>query len=113
MRGGPAGLGCGGLILVLAVSYFTGQDPRAILQLLSTVQEQTAPQEQAPAASAPHDRLGTFAALVLKDTEDTWTGIFAQANQTYEDPPARSLLPGRAIGLRRRLVGHRPLLLSG
>ena len=46
MAGGPAGLGCGGLILVLAVSYFTGQDPRALLQLFSTVQEQTAPQEQ-------------------------------------------------------------------
>jgi len=86
MRGGPA-LGCGGLILVLAVSYFTGQDPRAILQLLSTVQEQTAPQEQAPSATAPHDQLGTFAALVLKDTEDTWTGIFAQANRAYEEPP--------------------------
>jgi len=86
MRGGPA-IGCGGLILVLAVSYFTGQDPRTLLQLLSTAQDQTASMEPAPAASAPHDQLGTFAALVLKDTEETWTGIFAEAKQTYEEPP--------------------------
>jgi predicted metalloprotease len=87
MAGGPAGLGCGGLILVLAVSYFTGADRRALLQLLSSVQEQTAPQEQAPAATAPHDQLGVFAATVLKDTEVTWTGIFAEKNQRYTDPP--------------------------
>lgn len=86
MRGGPA-LGCGGLILVLAVSYFTGQDPRALLQLLSTVQEQTAPQEAAPPGSAPKDELSTFAATVLADTEETWKGIFAEANQVYEEPP--------------------------
>ena len=83
---GPT-LGCGGLILVLAVSYFTGQDPRALLQLLSSVQEQTSSQEPAPAGAAPHDQLGTFAATVLKDTEDTWTGLFAQSGKTYEEPP--------------------------
>jgi predicted metalloprotease len=86
MRGGPT-LGCGGLILVLAVSYFTGADPRTLLQMLSTVQDQAAPTDQAAPATAPHDQLGTFAALVLKDTEETWTGIFAAANQTYAEPP--------------------------
>ena len=86
MRGGPA-IGCGGLILVLAVSYFTGQDPRTLLQLLSSVQERTAPQETAPAGEAPRDQLGTFARTVLADTEETWRGIFAGANQAYEEPP--------------------------
>ncbi len=86
MRGGGA-IGCGGLILVLAVSYFTGQDPRTLLQLLSTVQEQTAPPETAPAGEAPKDQLGTFARTVLADTEETWKGIFAEANQAYEEPP--------------------------
>jgi predicted metalloprotease len=86
MRGGPS-LGCGGLLVILAVSYFTGQDPRTLLQLFSAVQEQTAPPESAPGAGAPHDQLGTFAALVLKDTEDTWTGLFADSGQTYEEPP--------------------------
>ncbi len=86
MRGGPAGIGCGGLLLVLAVSYFTGQDPASILQLLGAVQQQ-APQEAAPAPGAPKDQLGTFAAVVLKDTEDTWASIFADSNQEYEKPP--------------------------
>lgn len=86
MAGGPAGLGCGGLILVLAISYFTGQDPRALLQLIGAVQEQAAPQETTSAPEAPKDQLGTFAALVLKDTEDTWTGIFAESKQSYEKP---------------------------
>ena len=86
MAGGPAGLGCGGLILVLAISYFTGQDPRALLQLIGAVQEQAVPQETTSAPEAPKDQLGTFAALVLKDTEDTWTGIFAESKQSYEKP---------------------------
>jgi len=86
MRGGPA-IGCGGLLLVLAVSYFTGEDPRTLLQLLGTVQEQAAPADQAPVAAGPRDQLGTFAARVLKDTEETWTEIFARTNQTYEEPP--------------------------
>jgi predicted metalloprotease len=87
MRGGPAGVGCGGLLLVLLLSYFTGQDPRTFLQLLGAMQ-QDAPASQAPAeAGAPRDQLGKFAALVLKDTEDTWRGIFAQTSQAYEEPP--------------------------
>ena len=47
MRGGPAGIGCGGILLVLALSYFTGQDPGALLQLLGSIQEQ-APVSEAP-----------------------------------------------------------------
>jgi predicted metalloprotease len=86
MGGGPS-LGCGGLLVVLAISYFTGADPRSLLQLLGTVQEQTASPASAPSGGAPHDKLGTFAALVLKDTEDTWTGLFAESGRTYEDPP--------------------------
>ena len=87
MRGGPAGIGCGGLLLVLALSYFTGQDPRTFLQLLGAMQQE-APAAQAPeTGAAPKDQLGTFAALVLKDTEETWTGLFASMNQAYEEPP--------------------------
>ena len=86
--GGPAGIGCGGLILVLLLSYFTGQDPRTFLQLLGAVQE-AAPAGQDPSApaTAPGDTLGKFASVVLKDTELTWTGVFAGMNEKYEEPP--------------------------
>jgi predicted metalloprotease len=86
MRGGPA-IGCGGLILVLALSYFTGQDPRALLQILGAVQEQTAPEAAPSSGTAPKDGLGTFARRVVADTELTWKGIFAEGNQAYEEPP--------------------------
>jgi uncharacterized protein len=86
MRGGPAGVGCGGLLLVLALSYFTGQDPAVLLQLLGAVQQTTA--EPAPAqATEPKDQLGRFAALVLADTEQTWHGVFRETGRTYEEPP--------------------------
>ncbi len=87
MRGGPAGIGCGGLLLVLALSYFTGQDPRTFLQLLGAFQQETTPQEAPPPAGAPQDQLGKFAAIVLADTELTWRDIFAETKQTYEVPP--------------------------
>ncbi|MBP6703672.1 MAG: neutral zinc metallopeptidase [Vicinamibacteria bacterium] len=86
MRGGPAGLGCGGLLLVLALSYFTGQDPQTFLQILSQVQNEPAATDSGPSA-APNDQLGKFAAIVLADTEETWRGLFAETGQTYEEPP--------------------------
>ena len=86
MRGGPS-LGIGGLVLVLAISYFTGQDPRALLQLLSSASEEAAPSESANPAGAPRDQLGTFTRIVLADTEETWKGIFTGAGQAYEEPP--------------------------
>ena len=85
--GGPAGIGCGGLLLVLAVSYFTGQDPAALLQLLSSVQQTTTTEVAPPAEGAPKDQLGKFAALVLADTEETWRDVFKETGQTYEEPP--------------------------
>jgi predicted metalloprotease len=86
MRGGPAGIGCGGLLFVLVLSYFTGQDPRTFLQLIGALQQE-APVQEAPAGEAPKDQLGQFAGRVLKDTEETWREIFAAANQSYEEPP--------------------------
>jgi predicted metalloprotease len=87
MAGGPAGIGCGGFLLVLALSYFTGEDPRTFLQLLGVLQQESAP-AQAPSAEAPpKDQLGKFAAIVLKDTEETWNSIFTQKGRPYEEPP--------------------------
>jgi predicted metalloprotease len=86
MPGGGAGLGCGGILLVLGISYLTGTDPRQLLQLLQ--QSQPAPQQAgpAPAGPPPNDRQGAFARTVLKSTEDVWSAIFAQSGQTYQKP---------------------------
>ena len=83
--GGVGGLGLGGIILVLAVSYFTGTNPLTLLNMLDGVQNMT--ESSAPTDSgrigAPSDQLGKFASVVLADTETTWTGLLGQR---YENP---------------------------
>jgi len=74
--GGGRGLGIGGAILLLAFVLITGKDPRALLQLISQVQD-AVPESSAPPAGAPTDELGQFASVVLKDTESTWGAIFS------------------------------------
>jgi predicted metalloprotease len=85
--GGGAGIGCGGLLLVLVISLLTGKDPSQLLRLLQGVQEQTqqAPEPAGP-AGAPKDQLGSFAAKVLRSTEEVWGEIFKASGQRYEDP---------------------------
>ena len=85
---GPArigGLGLGGLVLVLAVSYFTGANPLTLINMLNGVQsmtESSAPPEPGP-TGPPSDQLGKFASVVLADTETTWNALLGQR---YENP---------------------------
>ena len=84
-RVGGGRLGIAGIILVLAVSYFTGINPVTLLNMLNGVQEITdspAPSEPAP-TGAPSDQLGKFASIVLADTETTWRQLLGPQ---YEDP---------------------------
>ncbi|MEO5865171.1 MAG: neutral zinc metallopeptidase [Nitrospiraceae bacterium] len=83
--GGVGRLGIGGIVLVLAVSYFTGINPVTLLNMLNGVQgmpESSVPSEPAPIGS-PDDKLGKFAAVVLADTETTWKQLLGPL---YEDP---------------------------
>jgi predicted metalloprotease len=84
-RGG-AGLGLGGVLLVLVIALVTGKDPMRLLQLLQgagPVQEQTGSGAGGPPAD---DRLSRFASVVLASTEDTWTAVFAESGLHYEVP---------------------------
>lgn len=85
---GPArvgGIGLGGIILVLAISYFTGTNPLTLINMLSEVQNPGIPsiEDQPAPRGAPSDRLGKFAAIVLADTETTWRTLLGRQ---YEDP---------------------------
>lgn len=87
---GMGRLGLGGIVLVLAVSYFTGTNPLTILNMLNGVQSITSgpsssSDEPAP-TSAPSDQLGKFASVVLADTEDTWRTLLPAVGRPYEDP---------------------------
>ena len=108
--GRGAGFGCIGLILVLAISYFTGADPRQLLGLLGLV-EQMAPatvEQQVPAGQPPQDDpQARFVAQVLKGTEEAWGQVFAQGGNPYQKPTL-VLFDGRvdsACGFTSSAVG--------
>ena len=59
---GPAsiggGLGIGGIVLVLAVSYFTGMNPLTLLELMSGLQSTTEPQIESVPTGPVKDDIG-------------------------------------------------------
>lgn len=88
--GGAGGLGLGGIVVVLLISYFTGISPQTLLGGLEMINGggsgPTISQPEEPSAP-PSDRVGTFVAKVLGSTEDTWTTIFQdQVGSNYEAP---------------------------
>lgn len=82
MSGGKvvAGGGFIGLIIV-ALSYFLGGDPGQVTDALQGPQ-----QTQSAPLSAEDEELGRFMRVVLADTEDVWTQLFAENNMTYQPP---------------------------
>ena len=86
MRFGRAGgIGLGTIVLALVAAYF-GVDPSVILQgTQPSVQEQQG--EQVPYnETAEEAQKRKFVLVVLADTEDAWTALFAAAGRTYEKP---------------------------
>ncbi len=121
--GRGASIGCGGLIVVLLISWLTGVSPLRILSMIqgtdSAPSAQTqmqgrpgqAPGRGGPDATAPGpapaDKLGKFASVVLASTEDVWTKIFTASGRTYQDPTLVLFSGGirSACGLTSAAVG--------
>jgi predicted metalloprotease len=96
--GAPAigGIGIGGIVLVLAISYFTGTNPLTLLELLNSVPSiPDGPGQESGQTGPPSDRLGKFASVVLADTEDTWRNVLPTMGPQYEEP--RLVLFTRAV----------------
>jgi predicted metalloprotease len=83
--GGAGGLGIGGVILLLVISYFLGVDPSQLLND-SGVSTGGEPPASTPAGPPGSDPSGEFARKILADTEDTWTTIFERSGQQYSKP---------------------------
>jgi predicted metalloprotease len=83
--GGVGGLGIGGIVLVLAVSYFTGINPLALIDLISGMPSTTEAPTSVPTGPVT-DEIGRFASVVLADTEDTWQQLLPKAGRRYENP---------------------------
>ncbi|HVP74315.1 MAG TPA: neutral zinc metallopeptidase, partial [Phycisphaerales bacterium] len=104
-RGGPIGLGLGGLLLVIILAVVFKKDPRALLSQLN-VQTGGGGGMSAP-AGPEQERLKEFASAVLADTEDVWSDQFRQMGRDYPEPTL-VLFNGRvesACGLASAAVG--------
>lgn len=75
---GLAGGGLGGIVLLLIALYF-GIDPGLLLM-------DSEPQPQIQALDPAQEELKEFVAVVLADTEDTWSAIFAERGERYLEP---------------------------
>ncbi len=78
------GIGIGGLVVVLIVSYVLGVNP---LELLSGGGSLTQETSRTPAKqSAKQNELARFVGVVLADTEDVWHAVFQRMGQRYQEP---------------------------
>jgi predicted metalloprotease len=76
--------------VALVAAYFLGVDPRVLLGLVDSPPPPGAPViAAAPPVASPQDTVGEFVSVVLSDTEDTWTQIFAEDGETYIPPRLR------------------------
>jgi predicted metalloprotease len=86
----PATIGVGGGFLglvILLVLIFLGADPRAVMKVLEDVeQNQQVDVVPAPNQGGPQDELSQFVSVVLADTEDVWTQLFAEEGREYRKP---------------------------
>ncbi|AUC52708.1 hypothetical protein CDO87_05655 [Sagittula sp. P11] len=76
------GLGLGGVLLVLAIGYFTGIDVSPILTGNGSGQSQ-----QTRPLTEQEEQAGEFSAQVLATTEQVWTNVFPNAFGKPYDPP--------------------------
>lgn len=84
ISGGGLALGGGiGSIVIGIIYLLLGGDPGDIVN--SVVQQQQQTQSAGP-RSAEEENLAKFSRVVLADTEDVWTEIFRESNQTYTAP---------------------------
>jgi predicted metalloprotease len=84
---GAVGIGGGGLLLILLLAVFLGQDPVQVLQQIPTTQVSTEVRDSGPVEESPAEaEQREFVSVVLADTEDVWNGLFQQDGRAYEEP---------------------------
>lgn len=78
------GGGIGMLLLILCVSCLTGTNPLALLQMVE--ETQPAQTQSVPTGAPTNDPAAEFVSVVLGDTEETWSRIFANSGKQYREP---------------------------
>jgi uncharacterized protein len=83
--GGVGGMGLGGLIALMAITYLLGGDPFSVLQ--GGLPTETAAPESVPGAPPADDEGSKFVRSVLFSTETVWGDVFrSQLGRTYQKP---------------------------
>lgn len=84
-----SGLGVVGLLVVLAIGYFTGID---VMPLIA--EQNASPQNQSRSVSVQDDQTIQFVAKVLATTEDVWSVKFPQEVAQQYRPPQLVIFSG-------------------
>ncbi len=73
-----------GTLLLAALIYFMGGDPRVVLNQVGTAPSSTQSAEYRP--SPEEQKLASFVKVVVASNEDVWGRIYAQQGKPYRDP---------------------------
>lgn len=85
--GGGGGMKLGiGAVVVAALAYFAGVDPRLVMGLLDGGSVSTGPDPTQIESTLPSDDAGDFTAAILGSTEDVWSQLFSEAGAQYAAP---------------------------
>jgi predicted metalloprotease len=86
-RAAPKILGGGvGTIIVILIAMYFGVDPVPLLETMQSVGPASSTGTSPTAEQLENDPLADMVSVVVADTEDVWTAIFAQQGQRYEAP---------------------------
>jgi len=89
--GTAAGMGIGGIIMAIAIAYFTngGDLGSAISQGVGQAMQQSQNVETVDTErefTEEEQKLATFSSQILAGTEDVWTKVFQSMGKTYKAP---------------------------
>jgi predicted metalloprotease len=86
-RAAPRLLGGGiGTIVIILIAVYFGVDPTPLLEGVQSGGQTSSPGTRPSADDLKNDPLADMVSVVVADTEDVWTEIFAAEGQRYEKP---------------------------
>nr|CAD6617445.1 flagellar biosynthesis protein FlgM [Rhizobium sp. TCK] len=85
VRRAGGGIGIGGIILILIISWILGINPLTLLSGGDIGLDGGGYEQQTSSAPAD-DEAAAFIRTVLAETEDTWNGIFQASGENYREP---------------------------
>lgn len=117
MSGGKkAGLGIGGIIIAMAIAYFTGGNPlEAGMQAAqqSMGQNTEVSEGQQREFTEEEQALAKFSTQILAGTEDVWTKIFKENGAAYQVPKMVLYTDGTATACGQGSAAMGPFYCSG